>query len=403
LSEGAAPSPALTPPAGNPRFPLMDAVRGLGALAVVLAHSYGHEFGSAPQLLDNLTEQLGSAVQVFFGLSGFLLFRPYLAAQALGRQAPRLGDFWLHRVLRIIPGYWVALTVLSLFLGPERMPGTFGEHWWLFYGFGQAYSLTENFDGLAVAWTLSVEASFYLLLPLLAAASAALGRRYGWKRGALIVIAPLMVMGPVIHVLNTVTTLDHGTLQAVQRVTYGLPGEANFFAVGMLLAVLSVAIEAGERPHRALAALIDKPRVTWRIAWALWLVAAVAFGFPHELLPGLSFRARFIGTDLIVTAFVFLILLPAAFDVHDGPVRRLLSWRPVVVCGVLSYGIYLWHYPVLLWLEERAPLRAVSEDWALVPRVPLLFAVAITCAVVASAISYRCVELPYLRLKRTAK
>jgi peptidoglycan/LPS O-acetylase OafA/YrhL len=399
LSEAGAASPALTPPPGNPRFPLNDALRGLGCLAVVLAHSYGHEFGGAPHVLDNFTEQLGSAVQMFFALSGFLLFRPYLAAQATGGPALPLREYLVRRALRIIPGYWFALTVLSLFLGPDRMPGTFGSHWWLFYGFGQAYSVTENFDALAVAWTLSVEVTFYLLLPFFVLASRALGARYGWKRGALIVIAPLFVIGPVIHVLNTITTFDHGTTLAIQRVTYGLPGESNFFAIGMLLAVLSVAIENGERAPRALAWLIDRPRTTWRAAAALWLLAAVAFGFPHELFLGLGFRARFIGTDLVVMALVFLLLVPCVFDRHDTPVRRLLAWRPVVLCGVVSYGVYLWHFPLLQWMQERAPLHEVA-GWPLAARVPVMFAVATAVSVVVATISYRFVELPYLRMKR---
>jgi peptidoglycan/LPS O-acetylase OafA/YrhL len=402
LSEGGAPSPALTPPAGNPRFPLMDAVRGIGSIAVVLAHAYGHNWRGAPQWLDNLTEGLSVAPPVFFALSGFLLFRPYLASQALGAPAPRLRDFWLHRVLRIIPGYWVALTVLALFLGPELLPGTFGHHWWLLYGLGQSYSVTENFNGIAVAWTLSVEASFYLVLPLLAAASVALAGRHGWKRAALVVTVPLLVLGPVVHALNTITTFDHTTTLAIQRMVYAAPGMANFFAVGMLLAILSVAAEAGERPHRAIATLVDRPGLTWRIAFVLWLVYALAFGFPHEIF-GLNFPVRFIVGHVMVTVIIFLIMLPATFDVHDGPIRRLLSWRPVVVCGVLSFGTYLYHEPLLRWMEQRAPLRQVYEDWALVPRVSLLFVVAMSVALAAAWISYRCVELPYLRLKRTAR
>jgi peptidoglycan/LPS O-acetylase OafA/YrhL len=70
-------------------------------------------------------------VGVFFALSGFLLYRPYLAARLAGRPQPSTRSFLRRRWLRILPAYWVALTVLAIWPG---LPGVFTGDWWRYYG-----------------------------------------------------------------------------------------------------------------------------------------------------------------------------------------------------------------------------------------------------------------------------
>ena len=117
---------------------------------------------------------------VFFAISGFLLYRPFVVAHAGMRPAPRVGAYARRRLLRILPAYWLALTILSIWPGVE---GAFGDRWWVYYGFGQVYSVHTLIGGLAVAWSLCVEMSFYVLLPFFAAFVAWLvGRRRDPRR-----------------------------------------------------------------------------------------------------------------------------------------------------------------------------------------------------------------------------
>src|SRR3954453_21555260 len=145
-------------------FALFDSLRGLAVLSVIGFHvasltgrlSEG-PFGRVMFVLG------GEAVIVFFVISGFLLYRPFVAARAAGRPLPRTGAFLFRRAFRIVPAYWVILTLLAIYPG---LHGPFTEDWWRYYFFLQLYSPDTVLAGLPVAWTLCVEVTFYLLLPL---------------------------------------------------------------------------------------------------------------------------------------------------------------------------------------------------------------------------------------------
>src|SRR5204862_3957625 len=92
---------------------------------------------------------------------------PCVSARVRGAPAPRVARYARRRVLRIVPAYWLALTVLALFPG---IVGAFSGDWWRYYFFLQLYSSHTLGGGIPVAWTLCVEASFYVLLPLWAIA-----------------------------------------------------------------------------------------------------------------------------------------------------------------------------------------------------------------------------------------
>ncbi len=372
----------------------MDALRGLAALGIVGVHAYnaihtrafpGHGY------LDNLAEGLAIGVPVFFALSGFLLFRPALAALARGARPPGALTFWRRRALRILPAYWVALTLTAL-LVPDAARGAFSDRWWVFYLFGQSFSLTDNFHGLAVAWTLSVEVCFYLVLPALVALVAVAARRVGWERAAWGLIVPLFLLGPVIHFLNTFEFDSRGLVLFIQKITYALPGETNFFAVGMALAVLSV--------RERTPPLARRPTLTWSLAGLVFALIALAFCFTHPY-GGLDFRTRFVGYDLLATAFTALVLLPAAFDLRPGLPRAVLAWPPMVFVGVVSYGLYLWHVPAETWLLDHGlgPVQA----WSYVPRVLVTFLVVGAPSLFLATVSHYVVELPFLRRKDRAR
>jgi peptidoglycan/LPS O-acetylase OafA/YrhL len=168
--------PAVAPPPGHPRFALVDGLRAIAASTVILYHA-GYETGAVHNRVYGAYVTRGNiGVTLFFLISGFLLYRPFVAHRLIGAPGTRLRDYARRRLLRILPAYWVALTVLALWPG---LPGNvFGPDWWRYYGFLQVYSDRTVLGGIGPAWTLCVEMSFYVALPIFAVlVSAALARR----------------------------------------------------------------------------------------------------------------------------------------------------------------------------------------------------------------------------------
>ena len=103
-----APSPAVAPPPGNPRFPLFDLLRGLAVLAVLVWHVFVFTGALDRRWIGDAVSTAGSmGPLLFFAISGFLLYRPWIAS----RDAPHTGRYFRRRALRILPAYWFALTV----------------------------------------------------------------------------------------------------------------------------------------------------------------------------------------------------------------------------------------------------------------------------------------------------
>src|SRR4051794_11402525 len=165
----------LTAPPGHPRFPAFDGLRAIAAVSVLVVHTAG-DAGTMyrPGTAGALLAHLDVGVTIFFLISGFLLYRPFSAARLSNRPRPSPRRHRAPRVLRIVPAYWLALTVLAIYPGLPRM---FSNDWWIYYGFLQTYDADTINTGIGQAWTLGVELSFYAMLPLYAAALDRLWRR----------------------------------------------------------------------------------------------------------------------------------------------------------------------------------------------------------------------------------
>ena len=148
--------------ATHPRFPLFDSLRAIAALCVLAAHVSFVSQAETRSAAGPFLAQLTVGVCIFFLISGFLLYRPYFAARYHGQGRPRTWDYARRRVLRIVPAYWVALTVLAI--GPGLV-GVFSGDWWAYYGFAQSYRDETGLQGMSQAWSLCVEVTFYIALP----------------------------------------------------------------------------------------------------------------------------------------------------------------------------------------------------------------------------------------------
>jgi peptidoglycan/LPS O-acetylase OafA/YrhL len=355
---------ALAPPPGHPRFPLVDSLRAIAALLIL----WGHAIILREGPVDGVFGGLGAGVTVFFVITGFLLYRPYVAARVEGRPAPAARDYLRRRLLRIIPAYWLALSVVAIYPGLVAPH----DHWWAYYSLTQNYFPDARTGGLPQTWSLSVEFTFYMLLPLFAAAAGWLAARLGRVRGDVALLLAL-VAARLAYELRPVQVLET-PLKYV-----------DWFVVGMAFAVLSAALARASRTPRPIGLVARRPELCWIAAG----VAYCAFAFqPVDERETLT-------VHVLQAIFAGLLVLPAVFDGdRDRPVHRVLGNRTLSWLGLVSYGIFLWHVPVVTELSEGSLATAGPANGVL-----LLGLVTMAITVPVAALSYYVVERPLLRFK----
>src|SRR3954447_17958902 len=122
--------PVVAPPPGHPRFPLLDSLRAIAVLCVVLTHTGALSGLNEESSLGDFTARLTIGVTIFFLISGFLLYRPFVNARMNGAPQTPLAVYAKRRFLRIFPAYWLALTALAI---APRLPQVFSGRWWVYY------------------------------------------------------------------------------------------------------------------------------------------------------------------------------------------------------------------------------------------------------------------------------
>jgi peptidoglycan/LPS O-acetylase OafA/YrhL len=330
--------------------------------------------------------ELKAGVAVFFLISGFLLYLPFARAIGVGANLPNWRRYAGRRAVRILPGYWAALALLAL-AGPPK--GMTIAHVWQYVTLVQMYHHPPVESGWVV-WSLSVEATFYLVLPIFAwiAARTTLGsKRFGFEP-QLVLIAGLALGSLLFRAMLTrsfITPVGNGRL----TLATALPGVIDLFALGMGLAVLRAAIELGQTVSRGLTVLAGRPGLSWLIAMALYLV-----GVPAQ-------RGEFFLTAYGVAAhvaiglaafFVVLPVVPPRQQSANRFVMPLLCSGVLAWLGTVSYGIYLWHLPFLEAIDA-----AVGQPRGALAFVGLLLITAVG-AVGLGAASWYLIERPAHRI-----
>lgn len=401
--EDAAPSPALAPPPGSPRFPLFDGLRGTALLVVLAFHvaEFSGHIGFGP--LGRLVEALGpDAIIVFFIISGFLLYRPFAAARAAGRKGPSTSRYARRRALRILPAYWCALTLLAIYPG---VLGVFTSHWWRYYGFLQVYSSYGRSSGIEVAWTLCVEIAFYVALPVWAM----LMRRVpgassvrGFLRSELVCLGIVGAAGVLVQL-----AASRGHLPYALAVS--LVGESPWIVIGMSLAVVSVACSNDPEVLGWVRAAAARPNLCWLLAAACGagLMVLVPKGGLFGLIASAQFPeslAKTLAKLALEAVLAAAFTLPAAFtEGRQGIPHRVLGSRPMIRMGVIGFAFYLYHLTVAQFLASThvgtrdAGLGLMNHVHTL--RTTILFVLTFAVTYLLASASYRFVELPFLRLK----
>jgi peptidoglycan/LPS O-acetylase OafA/YrhL len=378
--------PAVAPPPGNPRFAPVDGLRAVAASAVVITHTAflsginGHGF------VGQITARLDVGVALFFVISGFLLYRPFAAARLQGRRGPRVLRYARRRVLRIVPAYWLALTVLAIWPG---LPLVFSDHWWVYYGFMQDLRVPWSIGGIGAVWSLCVEVQFYILLPFYALGVARLvGRRpvrtqLAFETGLLATLAAASIAmrwWGFEHPPNTISQTILGTF--------------SWFTLGMGLALASARwhdVPVAERP-RVLQVVARRPLVPWAIALAL-LVGVSQIGMPTLSLATYTLRDWILGHIMYgLLAFFFALPIMLGAEGRAGVPQRLLTLGPVAWLGLVSYGVFLWHHPL------TGKFKGV-QDWTTHGSSIIYTLLVFAAAISAAALSYYLLERPLLKFK----
>lgn len=393
----------VAPPPGHPRFPLIDSLRAIAAIAIVMVHV---ALLSGPLLVDHwwrgLLANLNIGVTLFFLLSGFLLYRPFVAARELGSPPTPVATYARRRFLRIAPAYWLALTALTIFPG---VYGAFTGNWWIYYGLLQNYPIytatggcAENVlrCGLSPTWSLGVEVGFYICLPIFALGMAWLTTRARRSVWFFVEISVLLL----ISVISVGIQGHDGTSDLFKWLYFSPVGRGWWFALGMALAVLSVHTHERGAEAKPLRWLADNPLVCWGAAIGLYVFCALFLLPPEATFSGrTTYRAQFLSEFVLFGVISALMIIPAVFGEDRGGLPRRILANPVLGwLGLISYGIFLWHFPIMLGLVDGGILDWWPSHAFIVTTITTL-AITIVCA----SISYYALERPLMRFKNKRK
>jgi peptidoglycan/LPS O-acetylase OafA/YrhL len=379
----APPSTAVT------RFPCFDGLRAIAASTIVLFHVASTEGATAASGYGRYLARLDVGVAVFFVVSGFLLYRPFVVAHLGGRPVSRWRAFWWRRIVRIYPAYWVALTAAIVVFHNTNLHGfvDYARH----YALLQIYRPHFGLDGIVQTWTLAIEVSFYAALPLYAGLVGRITARAPRARALaveLIAVGLLYIMGLAVRAAIFST---HGTSAPATR---WLPAQLDLFALGIGLAVVSGAGAEGvpDAIARPLRWLGDHALASWALAGVAFVIVC-NIGLPTTFKNGT--HAQELARQVLYGFTAFFLVVPAVFGSQErGVVRRALRSRPAVAVGIVSYGVFLWHFDWMRQLVDFGVLRHVHEL-----RFLVLLVLTSVLTLVTATLSWFFVERPALDRK----
>jgi peptidoglycan/LPS O-acetylase OafA/YrhL len=392
-------------PSFGRRLSGIEGVRALAASAIVVYHVwlYAAPGDHQPGLgyLGRFLPDLAFGVTLFFTLSGFLLYRPFAAALLRQEPRPSFSQYFRNRALRILPAYWVILILVSFVLqgalvrdpagdlgtGALDDPSLFVQNALLV----QSYAPHGVLTGIGPAWSLSVEVAFYLALPLLVVLACSLagrrtsrsGRRFAALVPAVVVLA-VGLAGKAVATYLVAASPSGGWGADWQGVfTRSFLCQADLFTFGMVLAVLRVEVEDG---------LV---RIGRRGRWTAAAMALGAYLVVHKMTEWDQLGLSFWNTLMAVAAATFLAIVVLERPKRTrGSLTRLLESRPLFGLGLVSYSLFLWHEPVIRFLDDHGLTLGGNAGFF----ANLLVAAAVCLPL--STLTYLLVEKPALLWKR---
>jgi peptidoglycan/LPS O-acetylase OafA/YrhL len=367
-----------------PHQPALDGIRGVAVIGVLLFHG------------EKLTGgYLG--VDAFFVLSGFLI-TSLLLAEHRDFGSTSLRTFWARRARRLFPALLLALVGVAIYAwwiaDSSELADIRGDGLATLFYVANWREVTAGFDYFAIfrspsplqhTWSLAIEEQFYVVWPLVFVA-ATRGRDAIRAARRVFAISAVGALGSFVLAQalysQSIPEFTGGYLERIRqaltegsanRVYYGTDTRIGAIFLGAALAAW-IAMRGPVRDRRS-RSLIEA--VAWigvaGLAWAWMTLEGDA--------PAL-YRGGLIACGVAVTA-----VIAAATHPDRGPLARVLSFAPFRAAGLVSYGLYLWHWPIYVWLDEE---RTDLDGWA-------LLGLRLAVTLVVSLASYRLIEQPIRR------
>src|ERR1700733_6228446 len=363
---------------GKDRIVALDGLRAFALLIIM-----GYHFGAG---------WLGGgffSLDIFYVLSGYLI-TGLLIGEYRKRESIKLSAFWLRRARRLLPALAIVLIVVTLLVRYDAAPKLYPDfrmsalssffyfsNWWQIASSTNYFVVTGPPSPLTHTWSLAVEEQFYLVWPLVVLAVMHLGRSFARGVKALLVVSVVGALGAAVEMI----LLYHPGAN-MTRLYFGTDTHGQSILIGAVLACALSLIQMG-RGEEGMA-----PRARRRATRsALAILGAAGFGGTLALTylltgtDGFDYRGGFTLSALSAAAIIV-----AAVCVPSGPIAKGLSVFPLVWLGTISYGAYLWHYPVYVFIDTSA--TGLSGFW--------LFAARFATTVVLAATSYYLVERPIM-------
>jgi peptidoglycan/LPS O-acetylase OafA/YrhL len=304
-------------------------------------------------------------VDVFFVISGYLISSNILAQAEQGKFS--VARFYEHRLRRIFPAYAVVLVFTTIVVMWKFVPSEIGAYSkalaaaiasvtnFYFWATSDYFAVSAEELPLLHTWSLAVEEQFYLLFPALVVGI------YRWvpKRRDVLIVAIFLV---------SLALSIWGVYAAPIATFYLLPTRAWELLLGTLLAIKIVPVPRTDLQRNLVAG-----------AGLVLIALPMVLYWPYTRFPGLAAVPPCLGAALIMLAG----------ETGDSLVGRLLSLRPVVFVGLISYSLYLWHWPIMVF--QRTDFLLVSTDSRLVTRGAVMIA------------SFVCATLSWWIVERTTR
>jgi peptidoglycan/LPS O-acetylase OafA/YrhL len=342
-------------------MPALDGLRGFAVAGVLLFHG-DHLIGG----------YLG--VDLFFVLSGFLI-TSLLLTESDANGSVGLGGFWARRARRLLPALaglllgvalycviWADASELARIRGDGLATLGYVANWRAVFAGQDYWALFQSPSPFEHTWSLAIEEQFYLFWPLLFVGILALAKHATARAVFFVSLVLAAVSTALMWILYDPDN--------VSRVYYGTDTRATALFVGIALAAWISGWGTVKSKSGRIALEVAGCAGAAFLAWA-WLRVDGESAF--------LYRGGFLLCGLAVVA-----VIGAAAHPEAGPLSRILSFRPLCLLGIISYGVYLWHWPVYIVLD---PVRTGIDGWP-------LFAVRVGVTLVIATLSFVLLEAP---------
>ena len=365
---------------------LLDGVRAFACLIVIWFHIYriprDLSIWNSPPLAHPLLNSFlyfgKYGVTLFFVLSGFLLFMPFAEALLFEKKWPSVRQFYLRRIFRIMPAYYLSLILIVLLFQRQYLQSQHWQELGLFFTFLMDSSQATFKQLNAPFWTLAVEWQFYMLLPLLVLGMRLIIRRVKQGYRLHTTVACLLVLiawGLFSRYIGTyyqqhpseTVLVPRAILNGVLFFTYGVSGKyLEDFGVGMLLSLCFVYAQ-----HPSIS---SKVRTTlqklspWLLGTGLvCLLAMILWSYNQRYVNTWSlfnapifYNYHYLVGELCISLSFCLCLLALLFG--SARFRSPFEWSPLRWVGIISYSLYMWHLPFIFVFIQR--LQPLLKGWS---------------------------------------